>query len=146
IRIEASSGLTEEEIQKMKQDAEANAEADKAKREEADKINEADAMIFQTEKQLKEFGDKLSDDKKKPIEDALEELKKAHGTKDVATIQPALDTINEAWKTASEEMYKAQAEAQGPPNPETGTNETAGDAGSAEENSDVEDVDFEEVK
>ncbi|MGB1451436.1 MAG: molecular chaperone DnaK, partial [Marinirhabdus sp.] len=79
IRIEASSGLTEEEIQKMKQDAEANAEADKAKREEADKINEADAMIFQTEKQLKEFGDKLSDDKKKPIEDALEELKKAHG-------------------------------------------------------------------
>ena len=142
IRIEASSGLTEAEIQKMKQEAEANAEADKAVKETADKLNEADGMIFQTEKQLKEFGEKLSDDKKKPIEDALEELKKAYETKDVQTIQPALDKINEAWKTASEEMYKAQAEGQqGAPE---------GDAGSAsqngEENADVEDVDFEEVK
>jgi molecular chaperone DnaK len=142
IRIEASSGLTEEEIAKMKQDAEANAEADKKVKEKADKLNEADAMIFQTEKQLEEFGDKLSDDKKKPIQDALEELKKAYETKDVDTIQPALEKINEAWKTASEEMYKAQAEAQ------QGTPE--GDAGQAdqsgEENADVEDVDFEEVK
>ena len=115
IRIEASSGLTEEEIQKMKADAEANAEADKKAKEAVDKINEADAMIFQTEKQLSEFGDKLSEEKKQPIQAALEELKKAYETKDLATIQPALDKINEAWKTASEEMYKAQAEAQGQP-------------------------------
>src|SRR6056297_334492 len=113
IRIEASSGLTEEEIQKMKQEAEANAETDKKAKEKVDKLNEADAMIFQTEKQLKEFGDKLSDDKKKPIEEALEELKKAFETKELDQITPALDKLNEAWKTASEEMYKAQADAQG---------------------------------
>src|SRR5690554_1945351 len=142
IRIEASSGLTEEEIQKMKAEAEANAESDKAAKEKADKLNEADAMIFQTEKQLKEFGDKLSDDKKNPIEEALEELKKAHQTQDVATIQPALDKINEAWKVASEEMYKAQADAQNAPQGDTGADQAAGGA----ENSDVEDVDFEEVK
>jgi len=114
IRIEASSGLTDEEIEKMKAEAEANAEADKAAKDKADKLNEADAMIFQTEKQLSEFGDKLSDDKKKPIEEALEELKKAYETKDVVVIEPALEKINEAWKVASEEMYKAQAEAQFP--------------------------------
>jgi len=144
IRIEASSGLTDEEIERMKKEAEANAEADKEAKEKADKINEADAMIFQTEKQLKEFGDKLSDDKKKPIEDALEELKKAHETKDVATIQPALDKINEAWKTASEEMYKAQAEAQqGGAGPDMGADQ---DGNGAQEGEDVQDVDFEEVK
>ncbi|MEO2057059.1 MAG: molecular chaperone DnaK, partial [Flavobacteriaceae bacterium] len=103
IRIEASSGLTEEEIEKMKKDAEANADADAKVKETADKLNSADAMIFQTEKQLKEFGDKLSADKKKPIEDALEELKKAYETKDIAVIDPALEKINEAWKSASEE-------------------------------------------
>lgn len=143
IRIEASSGLTDEEVQKMKQDAEANAEADKLVKEKADKLNEADAMIFQTEKQLNEFGDKISEDNKKPVEEALEELKKAYETKEVETIQPALDKINEAWKAASEEMYKAQAEAQqaGAPAGEAGAQD-----GAAEENSDVEDVDFEEVK
>ena len=142
IRIEASSGLTEEEIEKMKAEAEANAEADKAAKEKADKINEADAMIFQTEKQLSEFGDKISDDKKAPIEAALEDLKKAFETKEVETIEPALEALNEAWKVASEEMYKAQAEAQqnGAPGPDAGT-----DAGN-DEGSDVEDVDFEEVK
>jgi molecular chaperone DnaK len=143
IRIEASSGLTEEEIKKMKADAEANAEADKLAKEKADKLNAADAMIFQTESQLKEFGDKLSDDKKKPIEDALEELKKAFETKDLAVIEPALEKINEAWKVASEEMYKAQAEAQqgagSQPGPDTNQNGQG-------EGSDVEDVDFEEVK
>jgi molecular chaperone DnaK len=113
IRIEASSGLTEEEIQKMKQDAEANADADAKAKETADKLNAADGMIFQTENQLKEFGDKLSDDKKQPIEAALEELKKAYETKDIEVIDPALEKINEAWKVASEEMYKAQQEAQG---------------------------------
>jgi molecular chaperone DnaK len=144
IRIEASSGLTDEEIQKMKAEAEANAEADKAAKEKADKINEADAMIFQTEKQLKEFGDKLSDDKKKPIEDALEDLKKAYETKEVETIEPALEKINEAWKTASEELYKAQAETQQNGSP-TGDDDGAGSAG-GDEGADVEDVDFEEVK
>ncbi|MDG1730924.1 MAG: molecular chaperone DnaK [Algibacter sp.] len=142
IRIEASSGLSEEEIQKMKADAEANAEADKVAKETADKLNEADGMIFQTEKQLEEFGDKLSEDKKQPIVDALEELKKAYETKDLEVITPALDKINEAWKVASEEMYKAQAEAQGgaeAPGPDASQNgETEGN--------DVEDVDFEEVK
>ena len=141
IRIEASSGLTEEEIQRMKKEAEANADADKKAKETADKLNEADAMIFQTESQLKEFGDKLSDDKKKPIEDALAELKTAYASKEIEQIQPALDKINEAWKQASEEMYKAQAEGQQNPgaNPEANT-------GASNEASDVEDVDFEEVK
>lgn len=146
IRIEASSGLTEEEIKKMKADAEANAESDKAAKEKVDKLNEADAMIFQTEKQLKEFGDKLSEDKKKPIEEALEELKKAYDTKEVSNIQPALDKINEAWKVASEEMYKAQADQQGAPTGDAGTGAEQGSAGGSSENSDVEDVDFEEVK
>jgi molecular chaperone DnaK len=144
IRIEASSGLTEEEIKKMKAEAEANAEADAKAKEKAEKLNQADAMIFQTEKQLEEFGDKLSDDKKKPIEEALEELKKAYESKDVAVVEPALEKINEAWKVASEEMYKAQAEAQqggAQPGPDASQNSEPSD-----ENSDVEDVDFEEVK
>ena len=143
IRIEASSGLTEEEIEKMKKEAEANADADKKSKEEADKVNSADQMIFQTEKQLKEFGDKLSEDKKKPVENALEELKKAHETKDLAQIDTALEKINEAWKNASEEMYKAQAESGGanpaPDDDKKGTPKA--DAGD-----DVQDVDFEEVK
>jgi len=148
IRIEASSGLTDEEIEKMKAEAEANAESDKAAKETADKLNEADSMIFQTEKQLKEFGDKLSDDKKKPIEEALEELKKAHETKDVAVIEPALEKINEAWKVASEEMYKAQAEAQqnGEGAADAADSTEGGGAGTTEEGDNVEDVDFEEVK
>ena len=111
IRIEASSGLTEEEIEKMKKEAEANADADKKVKEEAEKLNSADQMIFQTEKQLKEFGDKLSEDKKGPIQNALDELKKAHESKSLEQIDKALEKINEAWKNASEEMYKAQAEA-----------------------------------
>ncbi len=143
IRIEASSGLTDEEIEKMKAEAEANAESDKQAKETADKLNEADGMIFQTEKQLKEFGDKLSDDKKKPIEDALEELKKAYESKDVAVITPALEKINEAWKVASEEMYKAQAESQ-----QAGASPNGEEAAGTEaaEGDNVEDVDFEEVK
>ena len=142
IRIEASSGLTEEEIEKMKKDAEANADADAKVKETADKLNSADAMIFQTEKQLKEFGDKLSADKKKPIEDALEELKKAYETKDIAVIDPALEKINEAWKLASEEMYKAQqSQQQDPSNSEQSSENPEG-----KESDDVEDVDFEEVK
>ncbi len=138
IRIEASSGLTPEEIEKMKKEAEANAEADKKAKETADKLNEADGMIFQTEKQLKEFGDKLSDGNKSNIEGALEELKKAYETRDVATIQPALDKINEAWKAASEEMYKAQTDAQQGDAQQAQPNQEGGDA--------TQDVDYEEVK
>jgi molecular chaperone DnaK len=123
----------------MKQEAEANADADKIAKETADKINEADGMIFQTEKQLTEFGEKLSDDKKKPIQDALEDLKKAYESKDLETIQPALDKINEAWKVASEEMYKAQADGQAGEEP-------AADQPAGDQSADVEDVDFEEVK
>ena len=139
IRIEASSGLTDDEIKKMKADAEANADSDKAAKEIAEKINGADAMIFQTEKQLKEFGEKLSDDKKGPIEAALVELKKAHESKDIAQIDAAMEKINEAWKTASEEMYKAEQEATQKMHDEPEIkDEKSGD--------NVQDVDFEEVK
>ena len=147
IRIEASSGLTDEEIQKMKQEAEANADADKKAKEEVDKLNSADQMIFQTEKQLSEFGEKLSADKKAPIESSLEELKKAHESKDLALIDAALEKINEAWKNASEEMYKAQAES-GQADAGAGQAAPQGDAESANAagGDDVQDVDFEEVK
>ncbi|MDA9699327.1 molecular chaperone DnaK [Flavobacteriaceae bacterium] len=141
IRIEASSGLTEEEIEKMKKDAEANADADQKAKEEVDKLNSADQMIFQTEKQLKEFGDKLSDDKKKPIESSLEDLKKAHESKDLDKIDEALNTINEAWKNASEEMYKAQGDGATQPGSDNPAQESAKDS-----KDDVQDVDFEEVK
>ncbi len=147
IRIEATSGLTEEEIEKMKKDAEANADADKKQKEKVDKLNEADALIFQTESQLKEHGDKLSDDKKKPVEDALEELKEAHKSEDIDKVQPALDKLNEAWKAVSEEMYKAQAEQQ--QGQQAGGQQGSADGKSSKDdknNDDVEDVDFEEVK
>ncbi|WP_340198784.1 molecular chaperone DnaK [Ascidiimonas sp. W6] len=146
IRIEASSGLTQEEIEKMRREAEANADADKAAKERVDKLNEADGMIFQTEKQLSEFGDKLSEGNKTAIESALEELKKAYETKDIAVVQPALDKINEVWKGASEEMYKAQAEGakqEAAPDGSTGTDTPDAEA---KEGDDVQDVDFEEVK
>ena len=138
IKIEASSGLSDEEIEKMKKEAEANADADSKVKETADKINAADGMIFQTEKQLKEFGEKLSDDKKKPIEDALAELKKAHESKDLDAIDTAMETINTAWTAASEEMYKASQETEAKP----------ADGAEASENTtdDVTDVEFEEVK
>ncbi|MBT3546214.1 MAG: molecular chaperone DnaK [Flavobacterium sp.] len=140
IRIEASSGLSEEDIEKMKQEAEANADSDKVAKETAEKINAADGMIFQTEKQLKEFGEKLSDDKKGPIEAALVELKAAHESKDLTQIDAAMEKINEAWKVASEEMYKAEQEAGANPGADQGQPEAAA------EGDNVEDVDFEEVK
>ncbi|MGB2364203.1 MAG: molecular chaperone DnaK [Flavobacteriales bacterium] len=139
IKIEASSGLSDEEIERMKKEAEANADADKKAKEEVEKVNAADAMIFQTEKQLKDYGDKLSDDKKKPIEDALEGLKKAHESKDLAAIDSAMETINTAWTAASEEMYKATQEQQGA----EGAAQPNAEGGGAD---DVTDVDFEEVK
>jgi molecular chaperone DnaK len=139
IRIEASSGLTPEEIERMKKDAEMNAESDRIAKEKADKLNEADSMIFQTEKQLTEFGDKLSEGNKTAIQTALDELKVAFETKDIATIQPALDKINEAWKNASEEMYKAQAEGN------QGQSQDAQPQADAQGDN-TQDVEFEEVK
>ncbi|WP_272150339.1 molecular chaperone DnaK [Tenacibaculum aiptasiae] len=141
IRIEASSGLSDEEIEKMKAEAEANADADAKAKETAEKINGADSMIFQTEKQLKEFGDKLSDDKKGPIEAALTELKAAHESKDLAQIDAAMEKINEAWKVASEEMYAAQQQAGG----NAGAQQDQPEGNNAQGDN-VEDVDFEEVK
>tara|TARA_Y100001968_G_scaffold131133_1_gene119697 strand:+ start:750 stop:2660 length:1911 start_codon:yes stop_codon:yes gene_type:complete len=138
IKIEASSGLSDEEVEKMKKEAEANADADNKAKELADKINSADAMIFQTDKQLKEFGDKLSEDKKKPITEALDELKKAHEAKDVTAIDAAMEKMNESWKSASEEMYKASQDA---------SQQTASDPQQeGQKSDDVTDVDFEEVK
>jgi molecular chaperone DnaK len=136
IRIEASSGLTAEEIEKMKKDAEANADADKAAKEKAEKLNEADGMIFQTESQLKELGDKLSDDNKVAIEYALTELRMAHQSQDIAAIQTALDNINAAWKKATEAMYAQGEQGQADAQPQ----------GDAQSGDNVEDVDFEEVK
>jgi molecular chaperone DnaK len=141
IRIEASSGLSKEDIDKMKQEAEANAESDRQAKERVEKLNAADSMIFQTEKQLKEFGEKLSDDKKAPIETALDNLRKAHASQEISAIDAAMEQINEAWKNASEEMYKAQAEAGAAG--DGGAGAAQGDAGAA---SDVTDVEFEEVK
>ncbi|RKW14004.1 MAG: molecular chaperone DnaK, partial [Capnocytophaga sp.] len=143
IRIEASSGLTQEEIERMKRDAEANAEADKRAQEVATKINEADALIFQTEKQLKEFGDRLPADKKAAIESALEELKSAYDSKDVTTIDAALERINEAWKSASEDIYRAQQG--GGANPGAGYSDPGAQPNQGPDNN-VQDVDFEEVK
>ena len=140
IKIEASSGLSEQEIEKMKKEAEANSDADKKTKETVDKINGADAMIFQTEKQLKEFGDKLSDEKKKPIEDALTNLKSAHESKDLKSIDDAMEKINAAWKVASEEMYKATQQQN--PNDTNSQQEDPSSNGS----DDVTDVEFEEVK
>ena len=143
IRIEASSGLSQEDIEKMRREAEENADSDKKARETAEKMNVADSMIFQTEKQLKEFGDKLSADKKTPIEDALEDLKKAHEAKDLAQIDTSMEKINEAWKVASEEMYAAQQPNDGGAN--TNANQGQSNA-NANQGDSVEDVDFEEVK
>ena len=140
IRIEASSGLSKEDIEKMKREAEANAEADKKAKEKADKLNEADAMIFQTEKQLKEFGDKLPADKTGAIEGALSELKTAYDSKDLGNIEAALNKINTVWQQASEDLYKAQqGGATGQPN-------AGGQQQQGGNTDNVQDVDFEEVK
>ncbi len=148
IRIEASSGLSEEEIKKMKAEAEANAEQDKKIKEEVEKVNAADSLVFQTEKQLKEFGDKLPAEKKEPIEAALTELKEAHKNKDIPAIDAAMTKLNAAWQTASEEMYKATQEAG---QPGAGDASQAGQAAGGDkkddkDQGDVTDVDFEEVK
>ncbi len=142
IRIEASSGLSDEDIKKMKAEAEANAETDKKAKEEVDKLNSADSLIFQTEKQLKDFGDKLPADKKQPIEEAFEELKKAHADKNISEIDSSMEKLNAAWTAASEEMYKAT---QGQPGSE-GAEPGQGGNGQESQEGEVTDVDYEEVK
>jgi molecular chaperone DnaK len=139
IRIEASSGLTDAEIEKMKQEAQANAEADKQAKETAEKINQADSLIFQTEKQLKEFGDKLSDGNKSAITSALEKLKEAHKSHDLTAIEAAMAALNGAWQAASQEIYQAQQNTGGQP----GGNAGASNNGSGADN--VSDVEYEEV-
>ena len=137
IRIEASSGLSDEEIEKMKKEAEANADADNKKKEEVEKVNAADSMIFQTEKQLKEYGDKIPDEKKKPIEEALTELKAAHAAKDLAAIDASMEKLNTSFQAASQDMYNAtQGAAENPEQPKKDDNKNE---------EEVTDVDFEEV-
>ena len=143
IRIEAGSGLTKEEIEKMKAEAKANEASDKIEKERVEKLNEADSLIFQTEKQLKEFGDKIPADKKAPIETALETLKVAHQAQDITQVEAALAAMNTAWTAASEDIYKAQAAGAG--GPEAGAAE-GGQANGGASNDTVEDAQFEEVK
>jgi len=142
IRIEASSGLSDDEIKKMKAEAEANADADKKQKDEIDKLNAADALVFSTEKQLKEFGDKVPADKKPLIEEAVAKLKAAHDAKDFAAIETATAELNTAWNAASEEMYKASQDAGAQPGAEQG--QQPGNEGGNADN--VTDVDYEEVK
>ena len=144
IRIEASSGLSDDEIKRMKAEAEANAEADKKEKERIDKINQADSMIFQTEKNLKEYGDKLPADKKSAIESALNKLKDAHKTQDIAAIDAAMNEVNTAFQAASQDMYNAQAQAQ-QAQPNAGQQQQANNGGK-NGGDEVTDVDFEEVK
>ncbi len=138
IRIEASSGLSKDDIEKMKKEAQANAASDSQAREKADKLNQADSLIFQTEKQLKEFGDKIPADKKQPIEDALGKLRAAHQAQDISGIDAAMAELNNVFQAASQEMYASAQQAQG------GGDATSGQAGTQDQ--EVTDVDFEEVK
>ena len=146
IRIEASSGLSDDEVKRMKEEAQANAEADKKEKERIDKLNQADSMIFQTEKQLKDLGDKLPADKKAPIETALNKLKEAHKAQDIAGIDAAMAELNSVFQAASQEMYNAQnAQGGAQPGPNFGQ-QTGGNASNTKQDGGVTDVDFEEVK
>ena len=140
IKIEASSGLSQEEIEKMKKEAEANAASDKAEREKIEKLNQADSLIFQTEKQLKEFGEKLSEANKAAISEALEKLKAAHQAQDVAAVDPAMESLNKAWEGASQEMYNATQD----PGAQADSGASAGGA-APDQGDSVSDVDYEEV-
>ncbi|MEE0907465.1 MAG: molecular chaperone DnaK, partial [Muribaculaceae bacterium] len=144
IRIEASSGLTDEEIKRMKAEAEANAAADKAEKERVDKINQADSMIFQTEKSLKDLGDKLPADKRSQIESALAKLKDAHSKQDIAAIDAAMKELETVFHAASQDMYNAQQQAGAQQGPNPGANPNPGQGGNG--GNDVTDVPFEEVK
>jgi molecular chaperone DnaK len=139
IKIESKSGLSDEEIERMKAEAQANAESDKKKREEVDLINKADSTIFQTERQLKEYGDKIPADKKQGIEDALNELKKEFEAKNMENLEPAMEKLNQVFQAASQDMYNA-ANAQGGASTESGEQASSGNP-----DDEVTDVDFEEV-
>ena len=145
IRIEASSGLSKEEIDRMKAEAEANAEADKKERERVDKLNQADSMIFQTENQLKELGDKIPADKKAPIEAALNKLKEAHKSQDLAAVEAATAELNNAWQAASAQMYQQGAQP-GAEQPGAQAGPQPGANSSDNRKDDIQDADFEEVK
>lgn len=140
IKIEASSGLSQDDIERMKREAEANAAADKAEKEKIEKLNQADSLIFQTEKQLKDYGDKLSDGNKANISSALEGLKKVHESKDIAGIDTAMESLNKAWEAASQEIYNATQGAGAQPGADAGAGAGSGNAGDG-----VSDVDYEEV-
>lgn len=144
IRIEAGSGLSKEEVEKMKAEAKANEAADKEAREKVEKINQADSLIFQTEKQFKEFGDKIPADKKGAIETALTKLKEAHKNQDIPAIDAAITEMNTAWTAASEDIYKAQQSAGAQPG--SGTEQTTGGESTQAKSDTVEDAQFEEVK
>ncbi|MCG8697275.1 MAG: Hsp70 family protein, partial [Bacteroidales bacterium] len=152
IRIEASSGLSDEEINRMRDEAKANESADKEAKERIDKLNTADSMIFQTEKQLSEFGDKIPADKKGPIEKALNDLKEAHKSQDIEAIDKATAELNNVWQAASQDIYNAQqaqggAGAQGAPGePQADPNAGAQKDSDGGNDQEVTDVDFEEVK
>jgi molecular chaperone DnaK len=144
IRIEASSGLTDAEIEKMRNEAKANEQADREEKEKIEKLNNADSLIFQTDKQLKEYGDKLSAGNKTAIETALADLRKAHGAKDFAGVDSAMNALNTAWQNASQEMYNAAGAAGGPTN--AGPTDNANQANNTGGKDDVTDVDYEEVE
>jgi molecular chaperone DnaK len=143
IRIEASSGLTDAEIQKMKQEAQANAETDKKEKDRVEKINQADSLIFQTEKQLKEYGDKLSEGNKTAINGALDKLREAHKSQDITSIDNAMNELNAAWQVASQEMYQGGAQAGAQPG--DGANQATENTGGAS-GGNATDVEYEEVK
>jgi molecular chaperone DnaK len=143
IRIEASSGLTDDEIKRMKEEAEANAEKDNAEKQRIEKLNQADQMIFQTEKQLKDLGDKLPEDKKKGIEDALAKLKEAHKSQDVEAIDKAMEELNTIFQAASQDIYNAQQQGSSSAEPNAQAENDSKKSGGDDE---VTDVDFEEVK
>jgi len=140
IKIEASSGLSQEEIDRMKKEAEANAATDKAEKEKIDKLNQADSLVFQTEKQLKEFGEKLSEGNKTAINEALDKLKAAHQAQDLAAIDAAMEGLNKAWEGASQEMYSA-SQGENPQDAAGGAEAAAGEG----TGDGVSDVDYEEV-
>ncbi|MBQ9357857.1 MAG: Hsp70 family protein, partial [Prevotella sp.] len=147
IRIEASSGLSQDEINRMKAEAQQFAEADKKERERIDKLNQADSMIFQTENQLKEIGDKIPADKKPAIEQALQQLKDAHKSGDVAAIDTAINALNQAWQEASAQMYQGAAGQPGGDTYQGGQQQAGGQqTGGSNPQDDIQDADFEEVK
>jgi len=144
IHIEAGSGLSKEEVEKMKAEAKANEATDKAEKEKVEKMNQADSLVFQTEKQLKEYGDKIPADKKGAIEQAAEKLKEAHKAQDLAGIDTAMAALNTAWTAASEDMYKSTQEGGAQPGPDGAAHAHTADANASADN--VTDVPYEEVK